>query len=99
MVSTNVDEVSTNDLEVSTNVDRGINNGLQGYQQKFKENNINNNNTIKINNEVKVAGNSILAPQDAEIYNINGLRVNGENLTPGIYVVRLQDSIKKVIVK
>ena len=56
-------------------------------------------NTIKINNEVKVAGNSILAPQDAEIYNINGLRVNGENLTPGIYVVRLQDSIKKVIVK
>lgn len=56
-------------------------------------------NTIKINNDVKVAGNSILAPQDAEIYNINGLRVNGENLTPGIYVVRLQDGIKKVIVK
>lgn len=49
MVSTNVDEVSINDLEVSTNVDRGINNGLQGYQQKFKENNINNNNT-SINN-------------------------------------------------
>ncbi|MBE6314378.1 MAG: hypothetical protein E7079_05465 [Bacteroidales bacterium] len=56
-------------------------------------------NTIKINDEVKVIGNSILAPQDAEIYNINGLRVDGENLTPGIYVVRLQDSIKKVIVK
>lgn len=49
MVSTNVDEVSTNDLEVSTNVDRGINNGLQGYQQKFKENNTSNNNT-SINN-------------------------------------------------
>lgn len=56
-------------------------------------------NTIKTNNEVKVVGNSILAPQDAEIYNINGIRVNGENLTPGIYVVRLQDGIKKVIVK
>lgn len=42
MVSTNIDEVSTN-------VERGINNGLQGYQQKFKENNINNNNT-SINN-------------------------------------------------
>ena len=52
-----------------------------------------------MNDDVKTVGNSIIAPQDAEIYNINGLRVNGENLTPGIYVVRLQDGIKKVIVK
>lgn len=38
MVSTNDSEVSTNDLGVSTN-------GLEGYQQKIKENNTVSNNT------------------------------------------------------
>lgn len=55
--------------------------------------------SIKMNDEVKVVGNSIIAPEDAEIYNINGLKVNRENLAPGIYIIRIHDSIKKVIVK
>lgn len=37
-------------LEVSTNIDTGINKSLVGYQQKFKDNNIINN-TNNINND------------------------------------------------
>ena len=45
LVSTNDSEVSTNDSEVSTNNLGVSTNGLEGYQQKIKENNTVSNNT------------------------------------------------------
>ncbi|MBE6313566.1 MAG: hypothetical protein E7079_01240 [Bacteroidales bacterium] len=47
---------------------------------------------------VKVVGNSIVAPEGAEVYDINGLRVNAENLAKGIYIVKVGDQVVKVII-
>ena len=47
---------------------------------------------------VKVVGNSIVAPEGAEVYDLNGLRVNAENLAKGIYIVKVGDQIVKVII-
>ncbi len=49
--------------------------------------------------DVKVVGGSIVAPEGAEIYNVNGVRVNGENVAAGIYVVKVGNDAVKVIVK
>jgi hypothetical protein len=48
-------EVSTNIVGVSTNDEKGINKRLKGYQQKIKDNNINNNNTYNIDYLKKLA--------------------------------------------
>lgn len=51
-------------------------------------------------NEVSVKGNKIVAPEGAVIYDMSGVRVNGENVSTGIYFVRLADSeVVKVCVK
>ena len=47
---------------------------------------------------VKVVGNTIVAPEGAEVYDLNGLRVNAENLAKGIYIVKVGDQIVKVII-
>ena len=47
---------------------------------------------------VKVVGNSIVAPEGAEVYDLNGLRVNAENLAKGIYIVKVGDQVVKVII-
>jgi hypothetical protein len=47
---------------------------------------------------VKVVGNSIVAPEGAEVYDLNGLRVNAENLAKGIYIVKVGNQIVKVII-
>lgn len=54
---------------------------------------------VKMPIEISVEDNNIIAPADAEIYNINGVRVNNENLQSGIYVVRLGKQVKKIVVK
>lgn len=53
------------------------------------------------NDAVKVVNGRIVVPADAEIFSINGVRVNSNgNVTPGLYIVRLSDgSIAKVVVK
>ncbi len=50
---------------------------------------------------VEVWGNNILAPEGARIFDLNGREVNGENLTPGLYIVTKQSFQKaiKVLVK
>ncbi len=35
----------------------------------------------------------------AEYYNINGVRVNADNLTPGLYIKRQSGKATKVLVK
>lgn len=47
-----------------------------------------------------IGGNGrITVPANAEIYNMQGMRVGCENLAPGIYVVRLGGVVSKVSVK
>ena len=48
--------------------------------------------------EVKVVGNSIVAPEGAEVYDLNGLRVDAENLAKGIYIVKVGNQIVKVVI-
>lgn len=51
--------------------------------------------TEKIN--VKVVGNSIVAPEGAEIYNLNGVRVNANDLSSGLYIVKVGKNAVKVV--
>ena len=55
--------------------------------------------TPKDNLDVVVDGNNIIAPHNAEIYTVDGMRVGCYNLTPGIYIVRSGDSSVKVLIK
>lgn len=48
---------------------------------------------------VKVVGNSIVAPEGAEVYNLNGMRVKADNLSNGIYIVKAGNNAAKVLVK
>ena len=48
--------------------------------------------------EVKVVGNSIVAPEGAEVYDLNGLRVDAENLAKGIYIVKVGNQKVKVVI-
>lgn len=48
---------------------------------------------------IYVLGNSIIAPEGAVIYALNGVKVNGNNLAAGIYIVRAGAKTVKVIVK
>ena len=54
---------------------------------------------VKDNLDVFVEGRSIVAPVDAEIYTINGIRVASENLLPGVYVVCSGGKTVKVAIK
>ena len=49
----------------------------------------------KIN--VKVVGNSIVAPEGAEVYNLNGVRVNANELSNGLYIVKVGKNAVKVV--
>lgn len=51
--------------EVSINIDRGINKSLRGYQQNFKDNNINNNNNIY--NYIQKKFGRVLSPIECEL--------------------------------
>lgn len=55
--------------------------------------------SIEAENEVYAIGGSIVAPAGAEIYSVSGARVNGSNLNSGIYLVRTQNDVVKVLVK
>lgn len=41
----------------------------------------------------------IIAPQGAEIYNLSGGKVSADNLSAGIYIVRVEDKVFKVLVR
>ena len=40
-------------------------------------------------NEVRVEGGNIIAPEGSQVFDINGRRVNAEGLRRGIYIVRI----------
>lgn len=48
---------------------------------------------------VRVEGKRIIAPEKADIFNLNGVRVSGNNLTSGIYFVSVNNHTYKVMVK
>jgi hypothetical protein len=54
---------------------------------------------VALDQPIAIVGRDIIAPEGAEIYSIGGVRVNGENLTTGVYVVRVAGKSFKVIVK
>lgn len=49
--------------------------------------------------QVAVSGNYIIAPEDAEIYNVNGIRVTGRSVAPGIYIVRTASKAMRIAVR
>ena len=49
--------------------------------------------------EINVSGCRIIAPADAEVYDISGMRVGRDGLSAGVYLVRCGNKSKKVIVK
>lgn len=51
------------------------------------------------NDTVSVDNRSIIAPEGAAIYSIDGRRVDGRDLTPGTYIVVMADSVTKVSVR
>ena len=53
----------------------------------------------KIVDSTMDSGNSGSLPNDALVYDINGVLQNSSNLKPGVYVVRYGESFKKIIVK
>lgn len=51
------------------------------------------------NDTVSVDNRSIIAPEGAAIYSIDGRRVDGRDLTSGTYIVVMSDSVTKVSVR
>ena len=45
---------------------------------------------------IRVEGRSLIVPDGAVVYNLSGIKVNPNNLAPGIYIVRHADSIAKI---
>ena len=54
---------------------------------------------VVLDQPIAIVGNNIIAPEGADIYTVGGVRVNGENLASGVYVVRVAGKSFKVIVK
>lgn len=54
---------------------------------------------IQIDSQITVANGCIYAPESAQIYNLSGMRVAGEGLAKGIYIVRLAGKSVKVVVR
>ena len=54
---------------------------------------------MALDQPIAIVGNNIIAPEGADIYTVGGVRVNGENLASGVYVVRVAGKSFKVIVK
>ncbi len=55
--------------------------------------------TVVDNVDITVSGNSIIAPQGSEVYNVAGQRCPATGLQPGIYIVRTAGKSVKVVVK
>lgn len=54
---------------------------------------------VELESPIAVCGNSIVAPEGAEIYTTSGVRVEGDNLAAGVYVVRVAGKALKIIVQ
>ena len=48
---------------------------------------------------IKVEGNSIIAPDSARIFNMQGAEISHTDLAPGIYIVTYGNKCQKIIIK
>ena len=48
---------------------------------------------------IRVEGNTIIAPDGAQIYTASGICVNGRDLFPGIYLVKHNNTVIKILIK
>lgn len=55
--------------------------------------------SVILGNEVMVAGNDIIAPAGARVFNLNGVEAGTQNLAAGIYIVVVDNKAVKVLVK
>ena len=71
----------------------------QTISPAFKVESLTGVSSIKEDSAITVEGNNITAPEDAEVYTIDGTRCDGKGLASGIYIVRTADTVRKVVIK
>lgn len=77
--------LTLSDVSKLTNIDDNITNGIFNIQNDPEG--------------IYVVDGAIIAPEGSVVFNIHGLRVGGENLAPGIYIVINGNNACKVLVK
>lgn len=77
--------LTLSDVSKLTNIDDNITNGIFDVQNNSEG--------------IRVVDGAIIAPEGSVVFNIHGLRVGGENLAPGIYIVVNGNNACKVLVK
>lgn len=77
--------LTLSDVSKLTNIDDNITNGIFDVQNNSEG--------------IRVVDGAIIAPEGSVVFNIHGLRVGGENLAPGIYIVINGNNACKVLVK
>lgn len=55
--------------------------------------------SINLDNQIRIDGNSIIIPEGAKVYTAAGYEVNPSNLEAGIYVVYFNNQVEKVIIR
>ena len=48
---------------------------------------------------IRVVNRNIIAPASAKVYNVQGYEVGKENVAPGVYLVKYNNNITKVLVR
>lgn len=77
--------LTLSDISKLTNIDDNITNGIFNVQNNSEG--------------IRVVDGAIIAPEGSVVFNIHGLRVDGEHLAPGIYIVINGNNACKVLVK
>ena len=55
--------------------------------------------SVEDDDAIYSVGGKIIAPKNAQIFNLNGLEMDNENLPEGIYIVKTPRKVAKVVVK
>ena len=72
---------------------------INWLHSQWKDSNLNVIKNIEDNPKICVVSGKIVAPEGAEIYNLNGAKVNNNNLSAGIYIVKFNNVTAKVVIK
>lgn len=48
---------------------------------------------------VRIVGRDIIVPAGASVYDISGLLSDGRDVAPGVYIVRKNDKVTKIVVR
>ncbi len=49
--------------------------------------------------QIYTEGNNIIAPENAKVFSSNGMPSHRQNLQPGVYIVRTNDTVRKVVIR